>query len=84
MQDASKQVPPDHSRVQRVIALLILERPDGLTVAELRTELGDFDRNTVGDALAGLQTEGVIAVDDERVQASRCAKCLDMLALICD
>jgi hypothetical protein len=84
MQDASKQVPCDHSRVQRVIVLLILERPDGLTLAELHAELDDFDHSTVIDASVGLETEGVIAVDDERVQASRCAKCLDMLALICD
>jgi predicted Zn-ribbon and HTH transcriptional regulator len=84
MQDASKQVPRDRRRVQRVIALLTSERPDGLTLAELHAELDDFDRSTVIDALAGLQTEGVIAMDDRRVQASRCAKCLDMLALICD
>lgn len=84
MQDASKQVLRDHSRVQRVIALLILERPDGLTLAELHTELDDFDRNTLTHALAALQTEGVVLVDDDQVQASRCARRLDLLALICD
>lgn len=84
MQDASKQVPRDQSRVQRVIVLLVLERPDGLTLAELHAELDDFDRSTVIDALVGLQTESVIVADDDRVQGSQCAKCLDMLALICD
>jgi hypothetical protein len=83
MQDASKQVPQDHSRAQRVIVLLVLAHSDGLALAELRSELDDLAQDTVIDALAGLQTEGVIVVDQERVQASRCARRLDALSLIC-
>jgi DNA-binding HxlR family transcriptional regulator len=83
MQDASKQVPRDHGNAQRVIVLRVLEHPDGLPLAALYTELDDLDQNTLTDAMASLQAEGVVVVDDERVQASRCARRLDTLALIC-
>jgi hypothetical protein len=83
MQDASKHVPQDHSHAQRVIVLLVLAHSDGLSLAESRSELYDLAQDTLIDALACLQTEGVIVVDQEQVQASRCARYLDALLLIC-
>ena len=83
MQHESKQVPQNPSHAQRVVVLLVLEHTDGLAPSELAVELDDMAPDALADALATLTEEGVIVVDDERVQASRCARRLDVLSLIC-
>lgn len=83
MRHESKQVPQDPIKAQRVIVLLILEHAYGLARSELTVELEDLTPNALADALTILKEEGVVVVDDGRVQASRCARRLDTLALIC-
>jgi hypothetical protein len=65
----------------------------GLDVLGASVDLGGLDAEGLGDlddageagvALAVLNEEGVVLVDDGRIQASPCARRLDMLALICD
>lgn len=83
MQHESKQVPQDPSSAQRIIVLIVLEHDDGIARSALNAEVDDLDPNAVRDALMMLAREGVIVADDERVQASRCARHLDALSLIC-
>jgi DNA-binding HxlR family transcriptional regulator len=84
MRHESKQVPQDFIKAQRVIVLLILEHTEGLAWSELAAKLDDLTPNALADALAVLNEEGVVLVEDSRIQASPCARRLDMLALICD
>lgn len=79
MQSQSKQVPV---RVERVVALFVLDRPAGCSRAELDGELHDIDRETVSDALSGLEAVGVVTVEGEQVRAAECLKHLDALNLI--
>jgi hypothetical protein len=82
MQHESKQVRPGASSSQRGIVLAVLER-DAVSKAALSAELNDLDADTIANALAMLVREGVVVVDGERVGASRCARHLDALSLIC-
>jgi hypothetical protein len=63
--------------------LLLLGHTDGVARPEVSAELDDFDPNVVTGGLAGLEDEGVVVVDEDRVRASRCARRLDALGLIC-
>lgn len=84
MQQESKQVPPGARRSQRSIVLTVLEHEDdGIARSALSAKLGDLGTSTVADALAVLAREGVVVADGERVRASRCARHLDALSLIC-
>lgn len=83
MQDASKQVSDAQHRAQRTIALLALEHDKGIARPTLENELRDLQREEVAEALIQLRDEGVIVLDHGRVRASRCARQLDTLGLIC-
>jgi hypothetical protein len=83
MQDASKQVSDAQYHAQRAIALLALEHDEGIARPTLENELGDLQREEVTEALIRLGEEGVLVLDGGRVRASRCARRLDALGLIC-
>jgi hypothetical protein len=83
MQDKSNQILGKHDRrTERSLILMILDRPERCSRVELETTLHDIDPLTVSDGLAQLATEGVVIVEGEDVQASRCARHLDALELI--
>ncbi|HEV3319433.1 MAG TPA: hypothetical protein VG053_06840 [Solirubrobacteraceae bacterium] len=79
MQSQSKQVP---ARVERIIALFVLDHPAGCSRAELDGELHDIDTEAVSAALSGLEDEGVVIAEGEKVRASKCIRHLDALNLI--
>jgi hypothetical protein len=83
MQDASKQVSGAQHRAQRAIALLALEQDGGIARPTLENELGDLQHEEIAEALIRLGEEGVVVLDRGRVRASRCARRLDALGLIC-
>jgi hypothetical protein len=79
MQPESKQV---LVRVERIVALFVLDRPGGRARAELDAELHDIDPEAVSAALSSLEGEGVVIVEGEKVRASECIRHLDALNLI--
>jgi hypothetical protein len=79
MQPESKQV---LVRVERIVALFVLDRPAGCSRAELDGELRDIDPEAVGAAVNGLEAVGIVTVAGEQVRASECIKHLDSLNLI--
>lgn len=83
MQHASKQVSDAQHRAQRAVVALVLEHDDGLARPTLEDELGDLERETVAEAVTRLREEGVFVADGDRVRASRSARWLDTLGLIC-
>jgi hypothetical protein len=79
MRTESKQVPV---RVERIVALFVLDHPDWRSRSELEGELHNIDREAVSAALEGLAAQGVIVVEGEQVSASKCVRHLDVLGLI--
>jgi hypothetical protein len=79
MQAQSKQVPV---RVERIVALFVLDRPEGCSRTLLDSELHGVYQDAISGALSGLEAEGVVIVEGEQVSASKCARHLDALALI--
>ena len=74
----------DPLMAQHVIVLQVL-RDDHLgpwTRAELEQDSPDLDLRAVRDGLARLAAEGVVILDREHVEASRCARHLDALGLV--
>ena len=71
--------------VERAIVLQSLraDHRDCWSHAELERELSDIAPLDISDALARLQTEGVVVLEGEQVRASGCARYLDALNLIC-
>jgi len=69
---------------ERAIILLLLldDHPERWSRAELESQVSDIEPLLFNDALAQLHAEGVVVVEDERVQASPCARHLDTLELI--
>lgn len=85
MQDQTKQIHSDYDRrVQRAIVSQTLsdDHDERWSRAELETELNHSDPTVIDDALNCLESEGVIEIAGETVQASRAAKHLDVLELI--
>ncbi len=71
-------------KVERAIVLQVLrdDHPERWTRAELEAEVFDFAPLIVNQALTRLEAEGVVILDGEGVEASRCARCLDALELV--
>ncbi len=85
MQDQTKQIPSDSDRrVQRAIVAQILreDHDKRWSRAALETELSHDAPITIDDALHRLESEGVIEIAGEIVQASRAARHLDALEMI--
>jgi DNA-binding HxlR family transcriptional regulator len=74
----------DPKLAQRAIVLQVLrdDHPEKWMRVELEQSASDIEPLTVSDALAKLETEGVVILDGETVTASRCARHLDALGLI--
>ncbi len=74
----------ERRRAERGIALQLLrnDHAERWARAELEREVEDVEPLTVSDALAALETEGVVVLDGEHVEASPCARRLDTLELI--
>jgi hypothetical protein len=74
----------DPTLVERAIVLQVLrnDHPERWTRAELERAVSDLDPLAVREGLAALAVEGVILLDGEDVQASRCARHLDALELV--
>jgi DNA-binding HxlR family transcriptional regulator len=70
---------------ERAIVMQVLreDRPERWSRTELERELSDIAPLDITDALARLQTEGVVVLEGEQVRASGCARYLDALNLIC-
>ncbi len=74
----------DEAQVERAIVLQVLrdDHPERWTRAELEAEVSDFDPLIVNEALVRLEAEGVVILDGENVEASRCARRMDALGLV--
>lgn len=74
----------DEVQVERAIVLQVLrdDHPERWTRAELEAEVSDFAPVTVNEALVRLEAEGVVILDGENVEASRCARRMDALELV--
>jgi hypothetical protein len=83
MQHASKQVSDAQRRAQRAVVALVLEHREGVARPTLEEKLHDLGGETIAEALTGLRKEGVIVAGGGRVRASRSARRLDTLGLIC-
>jgi hypothetical protein len=72
------------ARAERLIVLLILddEHPEAWTHAEIDTALGKISPLEISVALTHLDAEGVVTLDEEQIEASRCAWHLVRLELI--
>lgn len=70
--------------LERPVVLLVLEGDDqSVSRTEIERALSDVATAAISDALDRLTAEGVVYADGERVRASRCARYLDLLGLIC-
>jgi hypothetical protein len=71
--------------LRRPIVLLVLDsdHAEVWSRAEIERALNDTDPLTINDALADLEAEGVVILAGEQVRASRCARQLDGLGVIC-
>jgi hypothetical protein len=74
----------DEVQVERAIVLQALrdDHPERWTRAELEAEIFDFPPVIVDEALVRLEAEGVVILDGENVEASRCARRMDALELV--
>jgi DNA-binding HxlR family transcriptional regulator len=74
----------DPTLAQRAIVLQTLrdDHDEKWTRAELEQEASDIEPLTVSEALMTLEAEGVLILEGEHVEASRCARHLDELELI--
>jgi hypothetical protein len=74
----------DEVQVERAIVLQVLrdDHPERWTRAELEAEIFDFPPVIVNEALVRLEAEGVVILDGEDVEASRCARRMDALELV--
>ncbi len=74
----------DEVQVERAIVLQVLrdDHPECWTRAELEAEVFDFAPVVVNEALVRLEAEGVVILDGENVEASRCARRMDALELV--
>jgi len=75
----------DPAIAQRSIVLTLLdgEHPDGRSSVELERELFDVQPLTIADALLVLEREEVIHRSGEQYVASRCARHLGSLGMVC-
>jgi hypothetical protein len=73
-----------HERAERAVVLQLLrdDHPPAWSRVELERAVFDREPLTLSDALAHLESGGVVAVVGERVQASSCARHLDTLDLL--
>ena len=74
----------DLTLAQRAIVLQVLrnDHAERWTRVELEQEASDIEPLAVSDALMTLDAEGVVILDGENVEASRCARHLDYLELV--
>jgi hypothetical protein len=72
-------------RTKQAVFLQLLrdDHPEQWSRADLERELLDVDPQAIGGALAFLVAEGVAIVDGEHVRASRSARCISALEMIC-
>jgi hypothetical protein len=85
MHRQTKQIPGDRERqLQRAIVVQTLSenRDEGWSRARLEIEIGEADALRVADALAHLESEGVLELDGETVRASDATLWLEELELI--
>lgn len=78
MHDSSKQVPV---RVERIVALLVLDHPEGCSRGDLKAELAELDQG-VEDALSFLRAKGVIRMYAGKYLPSQSTEHLNTLDLI--
>ncbi|HEV3321849.1 MAG TPA: hypothetical protein VG147_06600 [Solirubrobacteraceae bacterium] len=78
----AKRIDPTLAQCAIVLQVLRDDHAERWTRAELEQEASDIEPLTVSDALMTLGAEGVVILDGERVEASRCARHLDSLELI--
>jgi biotin operon repressor len=85
MQDPSNQDRGTGSPlVEELVVLQVLrdDRTDGCSITELHKEIG-FEREDITEAVDSLKDAGVVVLDGEQVRASRAAKRIDALGMIC-
>jgi hypothetical protein len=82
--DTTRQRRSELRIAQRAIVLQVLrdDHPQRWPRAELESKVSDIEPLLITDAFAQLHAEGVVVVEGEQVQASRCARHLDTLGLI--
>ncbi|HEY7962465.1 MAG TPA: hypothetical protein VID29_11135 [Solirubrobacteraceae bacterium] len=85
MQDERNEIRlSDPGIAQRAIVLQALrdDHDEWWSRAELERVLYDVEPLALSDALAALQSEGVVQVNGELVRATRCARHLDVLGMV--
>jgi DNA-binding HxlR family transcriptional regulator len=75
----------DGERAERAIVLQVLrdDHPEQWTRGELKEKIEDRTAQMIADALTRLEAEGVVILNAEQVWASRCARHIDSLGMIC-
>jgi hypothetical protein len=75
----------DRRMVERAVVLQVLrdDHEECWSRVELADEVSDFETAVLELALARLEGDGVVRLEDGRVAASRAARRLDELGLIC-
>ncbi len=75
----------DRAIAERAIVFQVLrdDHSEGWSRAELERVTTTIEPLAISDALAHLDSEGVVVLDGEQVQASACARYLNALELIC-
>jgi DNA-binding HxlR family transcriptional regulator len=76
---------PDEYAAQRTVMLMVLldDHDERWSRAELQRELHDTSPHTLAGALERLQQEGLVHLEGELVIASRAARHLDNLGMVC-
>jgi hypothetical protein len=85
MQDERNEMNMTEDMVaQRAIMLQVLraDHVEPWTRAELESEIYDIEPLAISDALAVLDTDGVVHVKGEEVRASRAAQRMDALGMV--
>jgi len=70
-------------RTERLVAIEVLERTDGLMPERLERQLRPTEPELVRDAVASLERVGVVVVKRSRVHPSAALRRIDALDLIC-
>jgi hypothetical protein len=82
--NASRRI-SDHAIAQRSLVLTVLSKDhdERWTRAELEQELHDVQLPVIADALERLRDGEVVELSGEQVRATRCARHLNDLGMVC-
>ncbi|HEY1690187.1 MAG TPA: hypothetical protein VGF95_15135 [Solirubrobacteraceae bacterium] len=84
MRDKSKQVDgPANPYTESLVVLQVLGDKRGRPLSKLRAALDDIDPQRVEEAIASLQSAGVVVVKRTRIHSSTALRRIDELHMVC-